>query len=546
MSWITDLAGKAEGLLNQLDQTTGDALTKHGSPQRASRSSSQRSMQPELMSVVSESPSLPPQTTSRPAFDRRDRSSGYASSVSSQVSRTTGRTAPAQDEDNKLLALLNENEVLSVGSRSRKSSTSSMHSLPKHMFQTSVSSTNTITTQSTKQNNLDSPPIVVQHAAAPITADYDFSTVNERQRDERKAQEQDLARAVQAKDAQLAVLRVQLQEAQQLLAHQTHQSDQLTTERNRLLRATSESSEVRNEAVGSLQTQLNDAEQSLGRERDRAQQLHTEALSKSERIENDMLNLNRLLTDCQKSLTEEKLRAKEIDAQLRLAKYNLEANKNEFDDYKSKAQKILQSKEKIIESLKFGSSSSTDAGERAGGFDNEHTQLAVELEECRADRDLLNEDLQQLHVQLGNARTELHDVETSTAQEQRDAVQAQRSLQEQCQNYQLNAAQYREQLEHLKQEYQYTQDELRRQHTQVHSKLQDKDAHIATLMQQVASRQLHSNTDNDLEQRIRQLTENLIYKQTSIETLHTEKNSLQLQLERTQVAMFIVSACSQM
>lgn len=38
--------------------------------------------------------------------------------------------------------------------------------------------------------------------------------------------------------------------------------------------------------------------------------------------------------------------------QIRLAKYNLESNKHEFDDYKQRAQKILFAKENLLKSLK--------------------------------------------------------------------------------------------------------------------------------------------------------------------------------------------------
>lgn len=43
--------------------------------------------------------------------------------------------------------------------------------------------------------------------------------------------------------------------------------------------------------------------------------------------------------------------------------------------------------------------------------------------------------------------------------------------------------------------------------------------------------------DAELEDRVKSLTENLIQKQTIIETLHTEKNSLVLQLERLEVIL---------
>ena len=55
------------------------------------------------------------------------------------------------------------------------------------------------------------------------------------------------------------------------------------------------------------------------------------------------------------------------------------------------------------------------------------------------------------------------------------------------------------------------------------------------LSQQLATKALISTSEEELENRVRALTENLIQKQTLIEALSTEKNSLVLQLERLEV-----------
>jgi hypothetical protein len=44
----------------------------------------------------------------------------------------------------------------------------------------------------------------------------------------------------------------------------------------------------------------------------------------------------------ERQIADEKRKCKEFSEQLRLAKYNLEQNKHEFDEYKQKAQRILQ------------------------------------------------------------------------------------------------------------------------------------------------------------------------------------------------------------
>ncbi len=53
-----------------------------------------------------------------------------------------------------------------------------------------------------------------------------------------------------------------------------------------------------------------------------------------------------------------------------------------------------------------------------------------------------------------------------------------------------------------------------------------------------AARSINVPSNVELEQRIRHLTENLIQKQTLIEALQTDKNSLTYQLERIDVMSF--------
>ena len=48
---------------------------------------------------------------------------------------------------------------------------------------------------------------------------------------------------------------------------------------------------------------------------------------------------------------------------------------------------------------------------------------------------------------------------------------------------------------------------------------------------------MSSTTEYELESRVRELTESLIQKQTMVEALSTEKNSLGLQLERLGVSV---------
>ena len=50
---------------------------------------------------------------------------------------------------------------------------------------------------------------------------------------------------------------------------------------------------------------------------------------------------------------------------------------------------------------------------------------------------------------------------------------------------------------------------------------------------------MSSTSESELESRVRELTESLIQKQTMVEALSTEKNSLGLQLERLGVCVLL-------
>ena len=55
------------------------------------------------------------------------------------------------------------------------------------------------------------------------------------------------------------------------------------------------------------------------------------------------------------------------------------------------------------------------------------------------------------------------------------------------------------------------------------------------------TKSMSSSTEGELEARVKTLTKSLIQKQTTLETLSTQKNSLALQLERLEV-YFVCSA----
>lgn len=75
------------------------------------------------------------------------------------------------------------------------------------------------------------------------------------------------------------------------------------------------------------------------------------------------------------------------------------------------------------------------------------------------------------------------------------------------------------------------------------AQLREKDNEVLVLSTRIAAigtNQLDSSK-RDLESRLQELTESLIHKQTTLEMLSSEKNSLYLQLEKTRVRKFLTN-----
>ncbi|XP_013406597.1 golgin subfamily A member 5 isoform X2 [Lingula anatina] len=338
---------------------------------------------------------------------------------------------------------------------------------------------------------------------------------------ELRSRESDLQEALAAKDSQLGVLRVRYEEAEKGLESKKKLLGELNSEKNRILQDQSSMSGVQSQALESLKEKLAEAEAALRREQDAYKNAQQEAMQRQSKLEAEQQSLAAQLRDTQKKLSEEKARANEMSNQMKSAKTNLDASKQELADYKDKATRILQSKDRLIATLKEGS-----------GMADADAVSSVETEELKQERDILKEELQQSKMTVDNLRAELQDLETQLQNESDTAQEQIRSLEEQLREETRRREDAEQEILKQKQELQYTHEELYKQKTSLQSRLQDREADIEKLRNQLTTKSLSSTSESELEGRLHALTESLIQKQTMIEALSTEKNSLVLQLER--------------
>ncbi|XP_072479666.1 golgin subfamily A member 5 isoform X2 [Notamacropus eugenii] len=345
---------------------------------------------------------------------------------------------------------------------------------------------------------------------------------------ELRAQVDDLTEAIGAKDSQLAVLKVRLQEADHLLNTRTEALEALQSEKSRLLQDHSEGNSMQNKAFQTLQERLHDAESALKREQDSYKQMQSEFAARLSKVEMEHQNLAEAVTIAERKHMDEKRRADELQQQVKVSKTNVESLKQELSDYKQKASRILQSKEKLISSLKEGS-----------GFEglDSHTASTMELEDLRHEKEMQREEMQKLMGQLQQLRTELQDMESQQVSEAESSREQLQDLQEQMAEQKAARQEVEAELERQKQEFSYIEEELYRTKSTLQSRIKDREDEIQKLRNQLTNKTLSNSSQSELESRLHQLTETLIQKQTMLENLSTEKNSLVYQLERLEQQM---------
>ncbi|NXX89821.1 GOGA5 protein, partial [Centropus bengalensis] len=637
MSWLADLAGKAEDLLNRVDQGAASALSKKDTASSAGYDKKLDSAN-EYSELHQQTGEPKYQTSSKAAYIssaadniKHQKATILAGTANIKTARRTSsevaspaesvstpraashfvRRKKSEPDDELLFDFLNSSQKEPNGRIDSKKERNKAPALQNHSRTSSISSASTSTqsAKTTEDNSIrsqgnetpdssdsgleaqrdgmkDSSPSAVTNPSLVANDDFkshelsnlrlenqllrnEVQSLNqemasliqrskETQEELNKSRERvekcnvdhsksdrmvrelgarvdDLTEAVGAKDSQLAVLKVRLQEADQLLRARTEALEALQSEKSRIIQDHSEGSSLQNQALQTLQERLRDADSALKREQESYQQMQNEFAARLSKMEAERQNLAEGITVAERKYLDEKRRADELQQHVKVTKNQLESAKQELTDYKQKATRILQSKEKLINSLKEGSG--------IEGLDS-NTASTMELEELRHERDTQREEIQKLMGQIQQMRTELQDMETQQVSEAESVREQFQDLQEQIAAHKTAKQEAEAELERQKQELHYTEEELYRTKNTLQSRIKDREEEIQKLRNQLTNKALSSSSQTELENRLHQLTETLIQKQTMLESLSTEKNSLVYQLERLEQQLKAIQGTS--
>jgi chromosome segregation ATPase len=219
--------------------------------------------------------------------------------------------------------------------------------------------------------------------------------------------------------------------------------------------------------------------------------------------------------------------------QLKNFKINNNSLKQEFEDYKLKATKTLATKEKLILSLKEAAAGKTDNDTDFSDNDFKSSKL-IELEELKLERDMLREELNEKLSAIEMLRSEMAEIEMQNSIEIENLKNEINTMEEREEKQKHTNSYLEQDMKSMRQQLDYAQEELYKNKAQLNGRIQEREAEIEKLRNQLTTKNLGTTTEKELENRLHLLTENLIQKQTLIEALQSDKHSIFLQLERSE------------
>jgi DNA repair exonuclease SbcCD ATPase subunit len=328
-----------------------------------------------------------------------------------------------------------------------------------------------------------------------------------------QANHKEVLHLLKEQEEQVARLKRELQDGREQAAAAQDLVKGLQLENARLLQDSVDSSGHLSQALQTLQDQIAEKHEEL----EAVQAVHHKELAT---VQDSLAILESERASLSSQLNQSKEATSELQLQCDRVRAELTCSRSELDQYRVRAQRILQDKERLIAELQG------QAGSLGRSISADDT-VELELDQLRQERDLLREEIVQVSARLKASRDELQEMERRLESGREQASQSLQLLQEERKKRQTAEEDCRTHAEELR----AVRDELSRQVAQLASRVRERDAELSRLRSQLSQRP-SSPMGDELENRLHTLTQTLVLKQSSLEAVTTEKNALRLQLEK--------------
>lgn len=339
---------------------------------------------------------------------------------------------------------------------------------------------------------------------------------------ELQSRESDLKTTVDVKDSQLAVLRVRLEECDDKLKEKANIIKRLEEENETLLKEREDNLSNFDENLISLRHRIKELEESLLNEKEIRLQAQQETMNTIGNYQESQRQLSEEIANLQRQCALERNMAKELEKQFHALQTNHEALENEFSEYRIKAQRTLQSKDDLIKALQNDGTfkENEDTNQVNILLQSECDSLLLEVQDLRNKNDALTKELDTIwKTQITSLNERISQLSAALEEEQ----DSKNDL--------------KNEVIRLQEELKDSDEDHERIKNNLQARIQDRDIEIEKLRKQLVSKRSSApgaSSYDELETRIKNLTENLIQKQTYVEQLSSERHSLALQLERTE------------
>ncbi|XP_046609401.1 golgin-84 [Neodiprion virginianus] len=498
MAWLSGLAGKAENLLNKIDQNTAAVLSKE-------------KQESESHSLLTEVTWVPPHSGSpnKPALSSSPTSPLHSTVPQVRSTPNLRTLTPLKSKvsrDEELITFLNTPTTTPTKSIITDHVTAPATPL-SICVEPPTDNTDSISEMSIRSGQI-SP--VLSHASVDVPENdlvntennhLDLETQNIILRNEIEALNHELnliTHRAHSSESECNEIRHRLGILQREFEHKFN-SQKLE---NETLVKSSKDSDLRKD-LKSAQRNLEEKDEQLDKQQtDHQKEIHflKEKLICSE---NKRAEIAKQLTESQSVLERNRL--------------ELSSTRSELEQHRARALKTLQEKEKLIAELR---------GNATTGLDD---VTLMELDQIRQEREALREENQQLCDQLRIAREELVNADTKLEQSRQDTAMAAVQIQETLALERNRRLAIEEDSRHHAEELRSLQEEVSRQRSALASKLQKQETEISRLRSQLSAALTPSS---EVESRLSTLTQTLVLKQQALESLTTERNALRLQLEK--------------
>lgn len=297
---------------------------------------------------------------------------------------------------------------------------------------------------------------------------------------------------------------------------------------------------IEQESLNNEQSQSKAIQNILKEEKLKLNELKTEYKKHTENLNNEILFLKDKLNEhlvkgnqqieldnLRQQLKIEKTNKEKFEKEIAILSTSFKVLKNEFEEYKVRAQRTLQSKESQIDQLQNSVKDNQMSDSKLEEYRdlesiNQHLQqelqeIKIKYSKLKQDTDeLINERINELENKFKQSQYELNNVRTIRTQ-----------LEEELKNLRIELEQSKSNLNRINQE----------KLIELNAKQQQIDELNNELINLKDNKWSQQGIPQDLELKIKNLTENLLNKQTLVEHLKREKNSLVLQLEESKRQM---------